>query len=217
MTRYAVYGVPGIEPGAPAIAVALRRAVADWYAAHPSITVDPRRYGFHATLKAPFRLADGASAEGLVERVAEFAAARPAVTIPAVRARAIGAFRALVPTGDTAEIDALAADVVRAFEPYRAPLTPAEIARRRPERLSERQRELLERYGYPHVLDQFRFHMTLTDSLGEPGDVDERIAARFAAFDGADIPLTSLAVFVEPEPGAPFAVHSVHPFRQEPT
>ena len=212
MTRYAVYGVPGIEPDAPAVAVGLRQAVEDWYDAHPAITVDPRRYGFHATLKAPFRLADGASAAALVDGVAAFAAVRGPVVIPAVRPRAIGAFRALVPTTDAPEIETLAADVVRAFEPFRAPLTPDEVARRRPERLSARQRELLDRHGYPYVLDEFRFHMTLTDSLRDPGGVDDAIASHFAAFDGADIPLTSLAVFVEPGPGARFEVHSVHPF-----
>lgn len=215
--RYAVYGVPGTGPGASAVAVALREAVSEWYAAHPDITVDPRRYGFHATLKAPFRLAPETTPDELVERVATFAGSRPPVVIPAIRPRVLGTFRALVPTGDETEVNALAADVVRAFEPFRAPLTPDEIARRRPERLSARQRELLDRYGYPHVLDQFRFHMTLTDSLDEAGAVDDEIAAHFADFDGVDVPLTSLSVFVEPEPGAPFAVHSVHPFRQEPT
>jgi transposase len=211
VTRYAVYGVPGIDEGAPPVAVALRERVESWYAERPEATVDPRRYGFHATLKAPFRLAEGVDADDLDAAVAALAASRPSVVLAAVRPASIGRFRALVPTGDTEAVDALAEDVVRGLDGLRAPLTRADIARRRPESLTPRQRELLEAWGYPYVLDEFRLHMTLTDSLDEPGDVDDAIAAHFADLAGADVPLTALAVFVEQEPGAPFSVRSVHP------
>lgn len=214
-----MYAVPGIEPGAATVAVRLREAAESWYAAHPALTVHPRRYGFHATLKAPFALADGATADDLTGAVAAFAAARGAVTLPAVRPVTIGSFRALVPTGDTTAVDALESEVVRAFEPFRAPLTEADIARRRPERLTPRQRALLDEVGYPHALDEFRCHLTLTDaldgSLADSGDeTDAAIAAHFAEFDGVDVPLGALAVFVEPDRGAPFRIHSIHPFQE---
>lgn len=219
MTRYAVYAVPGVEPGAPRIAVRLREAVEDWYRRHPDITVDPRRYGFHATLKAPFELAAGTGPDELAAAVAGFCAARGPVVLRAVRPAAIGAFRALVPTEDTAQIDALAAEVVRAFEPFRAPLSDDDIARRRPERLTPRQRELLDEVGYPYALDEFRCHLTLTDSLtgalADSGEeTDAAIAEHFSDFDGADVPLGALALFVEPRRGEPFRIHSIHPFRE---
>ena len=232
MTRYAVYGIPGIDPAAPRVAARLRARVDAWYAEHPAITADPRRYGFHCTLKAPFRLADGVAESDLDDAVSSLAASRPPVVLEAVRPAAIGRFRALIATGDETASDALAAVVVEELDPLRAPLTEAETARRRPDRLSPRQRELLARYGYPYVFDEFRLHMTLTDSIGEASGVrvlegggqraagltpesgeraiDAAISAHFADVAGRDIALTALAVCVEREPGAPFAVRSVH-------
>lgn len=216
MTRYAVYAVPGAGPEAPEIAARLKRAAEAWYARDDvrGIAVDPVRYGFHGTLKAPFRLADGVGERHLREAVGRFAAERHPVLIRAVVPRAIGRFRALVPTGDAAELEALAADVVRDLDRLRAPLTDAEIARRRPERLTPRQRELLDAYGYPYVLDEFRFHLTLTDPIPDErgAAVDEAIRAHFGDLLGADVPLTGLAVCVEPEPGARFRTLSIHPF-----
>lgn len=216
MTRYAIYGVPGLDDTAPEVAVRLRERVERWYADEPEITADPRRYGFHATLKAPFRLASGRDADELERAAAAFAASEAPVALRGVRPAAIGSFRALVPTRDTAEIDALAARVVDGFEAFRAPLTDAEIARRRPERLTPRQRELLAAYGYPYVHDEFRVHMTLTDALADDGAaVDARLEDAFADLAGADIPLTAIAIFAEDAPGEPFRIHSIHPLAKE--
>ncbi|MGM7671588.1 DUF1045 domain-containing protein [Microbacterium sp. A93] len=215
MTRCAVYAVPGLDQGAPTVAVRLRDAVESWYSEHPGITVDARRYGFHATLKAPFELASDVTISDLAAAVSAFASTRRSIVLPDLRAASIGSFRALVLGGDAVETNALAADVVRTFEPFRAPLTDSDIARRRPERLTPRQREILHEYGYPFALDEFRFHLTLTDALDGPAaDIDAAIGRHFAAFDGADIPLTSLAVFIEPDRGQPFGIHSIHPFQE---
>jgi len=212
VTRYGIYGIPGVG-GAPADAVALRDAADRWYAKRPDITVDARRYGFHLTLKAPFTLGEGIAPTALASAMTRFAESRPPVPLRALRVQALGAFRALVPTGPTAEIDALAADAVRTFEPFRAPLTRAEVARRRPERLTERQRALLNEYGYPYVLDEFRAHLTLTDAMtGVEDAADAALAEHFAPFDGGDSVLTSVALVVEPATGAPFGIHSLHPF-----
>lgn len=133
-----------------------------------ALTEDPRRYGFHATLKAPFRLAEGRTAEELVAALHAFCSDRGAFRLPRLAVRAVGAnaagdaFIALVEPEPTPALAALERDVVLGFEPFRAPLTDAEIARREPDRLSPRQRENLMRYGYPGVLDLFRFHLTLT-------------------------------------------------------
>lgn len=223
MTRYAVYGVPGIDPAAPESAQRLRAAAEDWFAQHPDITVHPRRYGFHATIKAPFALAEGTTAAELEQAVTDFAAQRDAVVLPAVRPVVIESFRALAPTGDLTRVNTLAAEVVRAFEPFRAPLSDADIARRRPETLTPRQREILSEVGYPYSLDEYRLHLTLTDSLdasslaaslGTRDEVDAAIGTHFAEFDGVEIALTALALCIEPASGEPFRIHSIHQLRE---
>ncbi len=209
MTRYAIYAVPGAGPDAPVEARRVRDAVERWYAREgaQAITTDPRRYGFHATLKAPFRLAEGRTEQELLDAVRDFAASRERVVIPSIAPAAIGRFRALVPAKPARDAEALAASIVLEFEPFRAPLTAADRARRRPERLTPRQVELLDAFGYPYVLDEFRLHMTLTDPL-DPARceaIDEAIATHFAGVTGSDVPLTALTVVTEPAPDAPFA------------
>ncbi|WP_156759834.1 DUF1045 domain-containing protein [Microbacterium karelineae] len=220
MTRYAIYGVPGAESGAPEAAVRVREAALRWFARDDvrAATSEPRRYGFHATLKAPFRLAPGRAEGELAGALARFAAAQAPIVLPGLHPAPIGSFRALVPTEQTA-IAALAARIVAEFELFRAPLTADEVARRRPERLSARQRELLDAYGYPYVLDEFRVHLTLTNALadGAAGAIDERIVEHFSDVAGADVPLTALTLAIEREPGAPFEILRTFPLdAQEP-
>ncbi|MFL0411788.1 DUF1045 domain-containing protein [Microbacterium paludicola] len=217
MIRYAVYALPGALGATDAPeAVRLREAVEACYARAKfrDLTVDARRYGFHATLKAPFRLAEGRTEAELRQVADAFAAARRPVMIAAPRPATLGHFRALLPDGDQAGLDALAADAVREFDGFRAAPNEAEIRRRRPERLTPRQRELFEQWGYPFVFDEFRFHLTLTDPVPteRSDEVDAALEEHFAEVAGVDVPLQSIALFVEPEPGAPFEIHSVHPF-----
>lgn len=179
-----------------------------------SVVAEPARYGFHATIRAPFRIAEGHDLASLDERLSRFAASRGPVRLPAIVVEALGPFFALVPAAASPALSDLEASVLEAFEPYRAPLTPDEIARRRPDTLTERQRENLMRWGYPHVLDAFRFHMTLTGPVDETRSpaVKKQLDERFADFDGAPLAIDGLALFIEPEPGDPFKVHSLHPF-----
>lgn len=129
------------------------------------ITRAPRPYGFHATIKPPFRLAEGQSLAQLQQALTALAADLAPVCQPGMRLKAIDGFLALIPEGDPVLLQHLAAEVVTRLEPFRPPLNAAEIARRRPERLTPRQRELLDLYGYPFVMEEFRFHLTLTDRL----------------------------------------------------
>ena len=139
-----------------------------------AITTEPRRYGFHGTIKPPFRLAPGRDHAGLGAALADLAANLAPVTLPGLRLKNLDGFLALVPEGDTAPLRDLAAAVVERLDVFRAPLNEAEIARRRPERLSPRQRELLDLWGYPYVMEEFRFHLTLTDRL--PPDQADGVA-----------------------------------------
>lgn len=161
-------------------------------------TAEPRRYGFHATLKAPFRLAEGATEAGLAEAFAAFAAGRPAPSPVPLRVELLDTFVALVPAAPSPGIAALEEAVLRAFEPFRAPLSPAERARRRPETLTARQRHALDIWGYPHVLEDFRFHMTLSGRLPSTRAPETRDAlARLAAGQtlSGTIPIDRLGLF----------------------
>ena len=145
-----------------------------------AITTDPRRYGFHGTIRAPFRPAEGVGGDRVHATVAALAARLPPVTCTGLRVEVLNGFVALTPVGCEAALLELGAAVVEATDPLRAPLTAEEIARRRPDRLSFRQRELLDRWGYPHVMEEFRFHLTLTDNLDDPAPVRRALETFFA-------------------------------------
>lgn len=173
-------------------------------------TASARRYGFHATLKAPFRLAADQSEEQLLSALDAFCEAREPVFIPRMTLARMSGFFALVPGEPVPALDALASDVVKSFEPFRAPLTEAELARRNPEALSPGQLRNLHGWGYPYVFDEFRFHMTLSGRV-TPTDsprVSRAIEHTFGAFLDAPLSIDTLALFVEPEAGAPFLVHT---------
>lgn len=139
------------------------------------ITRDPRKYGFHGTIRAPFRLGEGVSPDDAVMAVEALAAQLAPVTCEGLRIEDVEGFLALIPQGCEDALQALAAAVVKDTDPLRAPLTEEEIARRKPARLSPRQRELLHRWGYPFVMEEFQFHLTLTDKL--PQDQRGPVAA----------------------------------------
>jgi putative phosphonate metabolism protein len=129
------------------------------------LTHDPRKYGFHATLKAPMTLADGKNEAELAAACEAFArAARPVPVIEPI-VDSISGFIAVVPAKPSAELLQFAADVTREFDSFRAPLTREGRARRNPAKLTARQRDYLDRWGYPYVMEEFRFHMTLTGRL----------------------------------------------------
>jgi putative phosphonate metabolism protein len=176
-------------------------------------TADPRRYGFHATIKAPFRLADGKTESELLETARAFAASQAAFSMPKVALAALGPFFALIEDEPVEPLARFAEKVVTTFEAFRAPLTDSEIARRRPDRLSERERELLHQYGYPYVLDQFQFHMSLTGAV--PVDRAEPTHAllkrHFRDFIGKPLDISHLALFREEEAGADFRVLALFP------
>lgn len=129
------------------------------------VTMTPRKYGFHGTLKPPFRLAEGTDFDGLHSAVAEMAAACAPAQSDGLALTALGRFLALTPVGDTSGIARVAATCVEALDAFRAPPTEAELERRRKARLSDRQEALLRRWGYPYVMEEFRFHLTLTGRL----------------------------------------------------
>lgn len=170
------------------------------------LVASPRRYGFHATLKAPFRLRDGLDEAALIDALGSFCARNAPVTAPNVRIARLGPFFALVPGSASPRLNAFADLIVTHFEPLRAPLSEAEIARRKPETLTPAQRALLERWGYPYVFDEFRLHMTLTGPVedADSAAVEAALQRRFAQSLGQDLQIGHLCVFVERHAGAAF-------------
>ncbi|HHB80993.1 MAG TPA: DUF1045 domain-containing protein [Aliiroseovarius sp.] len=135
------------------------------------LTETPRKYGPHATLKPPFRLAPGSDFSAMRADLAAFAATQAPARADELALSRLGSFLALVPAGDSSEIATLAGGVVSALDHHRAPASPAELARRRAAGLSDNQEAMLARWGYPYVMDEFRFHVTLTGRLN-PDEVE---------------------------------------------
>lgn len=171
-----------------------------------AITADARVYGFHATLKPPFRIATGyaearAAAAALAARTAPFA-------LPPLEVASLDGFLALRESEPCPALHGFADACVRALEPHRAPLTEADIARRRPERLAARERAYLMDWGYPHVFDAWRFHLTLSRRLSAGEMAALRPAAEAALGEIAARPRTvrELCLFTQVAPGAPFLI-----------
>lgn len=179
--------------------------VEEWAA----LTAAPRRYGFHATLKAPFRLAEGVTEDDLIAAGKAFAKTQAAFVLPRFKVSPLEGFVALTPETTSDELNALGGAVVEAFEPFRAPLSNADRSRRLAAPLTERQQTALERWGYPYVFEDFRFHMTLTGAL--PADTAARAAEGLARLHAervgdAKTPVDAVALFVEDSPGLPFRI-----------
>lgn len=226
--RYAIYYTPARESalgrfgiawlgwdhylGQPVPPIRTTRLSREQYA---EVTASPRRYGFHATLKAPFRLAAGRTESELGNALADFARSQLAVTIPGLFLARIGGFVALVPAQVPAGLADLANAAVTSFDRFRSALDPAELARRRAAGLTNRQNALLDAWGYPYVLEEWRFHITLTDTVqdGIRDTVLEELTPRVAAFASQPLRIDAVALFRQPDRETPFTVSRVFPLQ----
>jgi Protein of unknown function (DUF1045) len=176
--RYAIYFVPAVQSrlyrygssilgydcfdGKPA---SFPQGFGDGAVNWNELTEPPRRYGFHATLKAPFFLSPSCTEAQLVNALQNFAALGHAVHSFLPTVRLLDNFFAVVSLKAEPALGALAASCTTIFDAYRAPMLPRERARRDALGLSQSQIENLDRWGSPYVLSQFRFHMTLTGKV----------------------------------------------------
>lgn len=128
-------------------------------------TVTPRKYGFHGTLKPPFRLAEGCDQIGLERALTDIAKTIAPATCGGLRLSRLGRFLALTPSGDMNGLARLAGQLVQGLDDFRAPAGAVEIAKRRDAALTPRQDKNLLAWGYPYVFDEFQFHLTLTGRL----------------------------------------------------
>ena len=215
--RYAIYFVPESETALALLGSALlgrdsetgnplpQAHLADFSQQRlHDLTMDARRYGLHATLKAPFFLKKGNTEYDLLLSAAHFVMGRQAITLPRFELARIGSFFALVPSKENPEelkavgrINALATDAVAFFDHFRAAPSEQEIARRDPQKLTERQRALLAEWGYPYVFDEYRFHITLTDKLRNSGEarcMEECLRAYFTPVCNEEMIVSSICV-----------------------
>jgi len=174
-----------------------------------AVTEAPRFYGFHGTLKPPFALAPGGSGRALFDAVARFAANRDPIPLPPLVVTAIGPFLALVPSVPVPALNDLAAACVAELDAFRAPSDPADLARRHANGLTARQAAALNRWGYPYVMEDFRFHMTLTGPIADPKDRTALLdALRDICAPACAQPLvmSSLSLFHQPNRTTPFRI-----------
>jgi putative phosphonate metabolism protein len=217
--RYGIYFAPAATSELWALATAwlgrdalteaaVEADIADLtFARRFALTNSARRYGFHATLKAPMALDAKLEGKDLDRALKAFAATVAPVDIGPIVLRPIEGFLALVPDVQSQALTDFVQKIVADFDGFRAPVSEADRAKRiAASKLTPRQIELLDQFGYPYVMEQFRFHMTLTDRL-KPEDQAEVAAAAaqwFAPVAGKDLLLDRLVLFHEAEPGAPF-------------
>ena len=173
------------------------------------LTTNPRRYGFHGTLKAPFHLRPGLSEAALLKACSVLAAEIAPYEIAGLSVNRLGNFLALTPAAAEKELAAFAALCVRHFEPYRAPLSEADLERRRQSNLTPRQDAYLAEWGYPYIFDEFRFHLTLSNKLEDAAE-GQLLAAgaerHFRQVTGQPLVCRHFAVFAEPQRDAPFRI-----------
>jgi putative phosphonate metabolism protein len=213
LRRHAIYFAP--PEGSP-----LARFGADWLGWDPAagaagagfelpglprpraaLTEAPRRYGFHATLKPPFRLAPDSTAAALDAATEAMAARLPRFALR-LRVGRIADFLALVPEDQPPALRGLADACVAELDGFRAPAQPEEVARRCVG-LGAAEERNLQAWGYPYVFERFRFHLTLTGPLAEPEipRVREALAAALAPLVATALPVAEICRFAEGDDG----------------
>lgn len=171
----------------------------------PALTTSPRRYGFHATLKAPIHLV-GAFDDFLVDARALARRLVPC-SLPALAVRNMDGFVAICPVAPSRALNAFADACVTGLDHHRQ-VEDTATQTRRAQGLSASALNHLERWGYPFVLEDWRFHMTLSNG----GDAASALLAAARAHFGSALELprsiTSLSIFVETTPGEAFRLAS---------
>lgn len=182
--------------------------------ATPELTAEAAGYGLHGTLKPPMRLAPGQSYQDFVAAVAALARSLRAFEMPPLSVQILHGFLAIRETAPSAELQALSDVVVATLDPFRAPLSAAELEKRRRHGLSAGEEAMLARWGYPYVFQLWRFHLTLSRRLteAEAGALKPVAESSFAAALETPRPCRSLALFTQAVPGSAFRLAARLPF-----
>ncbi len=178
-----------------------------------------RHYGLHATLKPPFRLAGWCGVDELKAALSNFVSKTCGVKISGLVLREIDDFFCLSVQESTAALDSFAAVCVEEFEPFRAVPDKAELERRSVSLVRQSQRDNLVRWGYPFVMEDFRFHITLSDRITNRGEKEiMRLLLNdlFAPVLGRPLVIDAICLFVEPDDGGPFYLSHRFPLEHIP-
>lgn len=171
-------------------------------------TMDACRYGFHGTLKPPFRMKDSVSFSTFETALRNLANQHESFLAGPLELQIIDGFLALIPEGESVDLSHLAADCVQQLDDFRMPPGEAELRRRRAAGLTDVQDALLQRWGYPYVLEEFRFHITLTSRLSEEAAAWIMPIAKmhFAPVLGRPLSIDAITLLVEADDGEDFVV-----------
>ncbi|MFN2354548.1 MAG: DUF1045 domain-containing protein [Desulfopila sp.] len=164
------------------------------------LVAGPFHYGFHATIKPPFRLVDGVTLHQVSAKLQQFALQQRCFILPALEVKRLHDFFCLRPTTSCTKLDELAAATVEAFDEFRQPVDARQLEKRRAAGLTPRQDYLLQKWGYPYVMDEFRFHLTLTGRVVNTNEsllVEQELKRRFPASSLRQQPFSTLSLFVE--------------------
>jgi Protein of unknown function (DUF1045) len=216
--RYAIYYTP--QPGTPLSAFgrswfgrandgATLQAFSDagltGSGAHKPNILPSRYNGLHAALKASFCLREGIGVDALKARLISFARRRkPVETGPLTLARN-GRYLVLRPINQTPALDWLAAQCVAAFDGFARPASAAERETHQSRHLNDHQRLLLKSFGDPHVLSEYRFHITLTGPL-ETAHLERVAQALWPMLEeicASGVSVDGLSLFGEPRGRSP--------------
>ncbi|WP_088343281.1 MULTISPECIES: DUF1045 domain-containing protein [Rhodomicrobium] len=226
--RYAIYWAPRPETGLAEFGRRWLGGDAETGAAWPDrerlgldadllerATASPRRYALHATMKAPFRLAEGRSETELAAALEAFCARRRRVLAGPLRLNSFSRYLALTLESGRAEVDWLADECVTHFDPFRAALSEADRARR-PKDLPPLQARHLAEFGYPHIFSDFVFHVTLAGPLepDELGRVQDALAPAVAPLTGPRFAIEDLCLFGDPGEGGLFKLVGRFPLKR---
>jgi hypothetical protein len=165
------------------------------------LTAAARVYGFHATLRPPMRLATGW--EDFLASLRHLAAGMSPFALPPLQVVDMAGFLALRERAPCPALHALADACVQATDMHRMAPTESELAKRRSAGLSAEEEALLLRWGYPHVLQHWRFHMTLSRRLSqrEMTHIRPLAEAHFAAAAAMVRQVEEVAVFTQVDGG----------------
>ncbi len=169
-----------------------------------TLVATPQKYGFHGTLKAPFRLHSDQTIDGLKAAMKVFCDQRQPFTIGKMKVATLGRFVAIIQENPSEMFAEFASEIVTHFDEFRAPLSDEDIAKRRNKsKLTARQDELMLKWGYPYIFEEFKFHLTLTGKLSEQNAqiVCDRLSDHLKPILDAPVEAVDLCLYGEREDG----------------
>lgn len=178
------------------------------------LTRTPRHYGWHATIKPPFRLRPEIETHDVAISLHNFAGNRSSFILPPLKLTILDNFFCLTLSKPCPQLAQLAEDAVRQLHHFAAMPDETELARRRREGLTPRQEIMLTTWNYPYVLEEFRFHLTLTERLRDGGEIErlhQELSDRFPPSLLTNAPCNGLYLCLE-YAEKPFQIAEFAPF-----